>query len=117
MNKHLSALIRATQYSLSGLIYLIKERAFLQEIALFSVVLVLLYILKMDLSIKLYLVFAYVLILITEALNTCIECTVDRISTEPHELSKKAKDIGSAAVFIAILHFSIVFLLAIFEVL
>ncbi|MDR2074658.1 MAG: diacylglycerol kinase [Holosporales bacterium] len=115
MNKHLLSLIKATQYSISGLRCLIKERAFFQEIALFPAVLVILYV--FDLSMKSYLVFSYVLILITEALNTCIECTVDRISTEPHELSKKAKDIGSAAVFIAILHFSIMFLLAIFGIL
>lgn len=44
------------------------------------------------------------LVLITELLNTAIEKTVDRISTEQHDLSKKAKDIGSAAVLIAIIN-------------
>jgi diacylglycerol kinase (ATP) len=117
MNKHLLALIKATQYSFMGLRYLIKERAFFQEIILFPVVFVLLYVLDVDLLIKLYLVFAYVLILITETLNTCVECVVDRISIEPHELSKKAKDISSAAVFIAILHFFIVLLLTVCRIL
>lgn len=47
---------------------------------------------------------ALILVLITELLNTAMEKTVDRISTERHDLSKKAKDIGSAAVLIAIIN-------------
>lgn len=41
-------------------------------------------------------------VFIVELLNSAIETVVDRISLERHELSKRAKDIGSAAVFIAI---------------
>lgn len=43
------------------------------------------------------------LVMIVELLNTCIEVVVDRISTERHELSKIAKDLGSAAVMISLL--------------
>jgi len=42
------------------------------------------------------------LVLIAELLNSGLEAVVDRISEEIHPLSKKAKDVGSAAVFVAI---------------
>ena len=43
------------------------------------------------------------LVLIVELLNSAIESTVDRISLDRHDLSKRAKDIGSAAVMLALL--------------
>jgi diacylglycerol kinase (ATP) len=46
--------------------------------------------------------FTLLLILIVELLNSAIEAVVDRISTEHHELSKEAKDIGCSAVFLTI---------------
>lgn len=44
-----------------------------------------------------------VLVLIVELLNTSIECAIDRIGSEWHELSKRAKDMGSAAVLLSLL--------------
>jgi diacylglycerol kinase (ATP) len=44
-----------------------------------------------------------VLILIVELLNTCIEAAIDRVGPEWHELSERAKDMGSAAVFLSLL--------------
>jgi diacylglycerol kinase (ATP) len=44
------------------------------------------------------------LVLIVELLNSAIEATVDRISMERHPLAKRAKDIGSAAVLLALLN-------------
>jgi diacylglycerol kinase (ATP) len=49
------------------------------------------------------LVAAVLLVLIVELLNSAIEAVVDRVSLEWHELSKRAKDIGSAAVLLALL--------------
>jgi diacylglycerol kinase (ATP) len=43
------------------------------------------------------------LVLIVELINTAIEATVDRIGAQWHELAKRAKDLGSAAVFLALL--------------
>ena len=43
------------------------------------------------------------LVLIVELLNSAIEAAIDRVSFEWHELSKRAKDIGSAAVFLSLL--------------
>ncbi|WP_310462100.1 diacylglycerol kinase [Sphaerotilus sp.] len=43
-----------------------------------------------------------VMVLIVELLNSAVEATVDRISFELHELAKRAKDFGSAAVFLSL---------------
>lgn len=52
---------------------------------------------------KAVLIACLLLVVIVELLNSAIEATVDRISAEMHELSGRAKDIGSAAVFITLL--------------
>ena len=44
-----------------------------------------------------------VLVLIVELLNTCVEAAIDRVGPEWHALSKRAKDMGSAAVFLSLL--------------
>lgn len=49
------------------------------------------------------LIFPVILVLIVELLNTAVEVVVDRIGTAYHPLSKRAKDIGSAAVFLSLL--------------
>lgn len=51
------------------------------------------------------------LALIVELVNAAIEATVDRISLEEHRLAKRAKDIGSAAVMVALLNAAAVWLL------
>ena len=52
---------------------------------------------------KALLVGSILLILIVELLNSAIEAVVDRVSAERHELSKRAKDIGSAAVLVTLM--------------
>lgn len=51
---------------------------------------------------RLAMIVSLVLILLVEILNSAIECVVDRISTEKHELSGRAKDYGSLAVLLSI---------------
>lgn len=51
-----------------------------------------------------FLIFSWFLILITELINTAIETIIDYISLERHELAGRAKDLGSAAVFMACLN-------------
>jgi diacylglycerol kinase (ATP) len=51
---------------------------------------------------KSLLVGSLLLVLIVELLNTCVEIVVDRISFERHELSGRAKDVGSAAVLVSL---------------
>jgi diacylglycerol kinase (ATP) len=48
------------------------------------------------------LISSWMLVIVVEMINSAIESTVDRIGSEHHELSGRAKDIGSAAVFCAI---------------
>ena len=54
------------------------------------------------------------LVPIVELVNSAIEATVDRISLERHELAKRAKDLGSAAVMLSIANAAIVWLLVLF---
>ena len=54
------------------------------------------------------------LVLIVELLNSAIEAAVDRISLDRHRLAKRAKDIGSAAVLLALLNVCAVWTLVLF---
>ncbi|MDR1476225.1 MAG: diacylglycerol kinase [Holosporales bacterium] len=107
----MSALCKACRYSLSGLKIVLTERAFRQELLLGAIMLIVELFRSTTTSMKLYLFSAYFLVLIMECINSAIETTIDRIGLENHPLSKQAKDIGSAAVFLAILHLSVVWLL------
>lgn len=54
------------------------------------------------------------LVLIVELLNSAVEAAVDRISLENHKLAKRAKDIGSAAVLLALINVPVVWSLVLF---
>lgn len=56
-----------------------------------------------------------ILLMIVELLNTSIECAIDRIGPEWHELSKRAKDMGSAAVLLSLLVCTSTWLMALFN--
>lgn len=98
----------ALLYSLSGFKFLLNERAFIQELFLGVVVFLLICFFKPSTFEFVYIISSYFLVLITEAINTGIETVVDRISLKQNPLSKKAKDIGSAAVFLSLIHLAIV---------
>ena len=55
-----------------------------------------------------------ILVLIVELLNSALEATLDRISVEHHRLTKRAKDIGSAAVMLALVNAGVIWLLLLF---
>lgn len=55
------------------------------------------------------------LVLIVELLNSAIEATVDRISLEDHDLAKRAKDIGSAAVLVSLINAVLIWLLVLLD--
>lgn len=105
-------LINAFGYSLSGFkVAFAKEDAFRQEVFL-SIILVTVAILISNSSIELVLLIGSTLLVpIIELLNSAIEATVDRISFEHHILAKRAKDIGSAAVFLSIINLLAVWLI------
>src|SRR5262245_35818078 len=63
---------------------------------------------------KALMIASVLLVLIVELLNSAVEAAVDRISLEDHQLAKRAKDIGSAAVFLSLLNVPAVWLLVLF---
>jgi diacylglycerol kinase (ATP) len=99
----LSRVWHATGYSLAGLRTGWNETAFRQE-ALASVVLIpAAFWLGSSWIETVLLAGTVILVLIVELLNTCIEAAIDRIGPEWHDLSKRAKDMGSAAVLLSLL--------------
>lgn len=78
------------------------EHAFRQELMLVIPAAILALLLPLPPLHKLALIGVLVLVLIVELINSAIEAVVDRVSLERHPLSKNAKDIGSAAVFLAL---------------
>ena len=63
---------------------------------------------------KILLVSSLILLIVIELINTGIEVIIDRVSLDKNELSKLAKDVGSAAVLIAFLNCFIVWLMILF---
>ncbi len=93
----------ALLYSLDGLAGAFKnESAFRQELALAVILIPTALLLPITVTQKALLCACVVLVLIVELLNSAVEATVDRISMHRHELAKRAKDTGSAAVLLSI---------------
>lgn len=99
----------AFHYSIDGLraAYL-HEDAFRQEIWLTLVAIPLALWLGESGPARALMIASVLLVLIVELVNSAIEATVNRISLERHELAKRAKDIGSAAVLIALANAAVV---------
>ena len=105
-------------YSLNGLRFAISnEAAFRQEICILVFVLVVLLFLPLSLFWKGLLFFATTSILVAELLNSAIESVVDIASPEYHDLAKRAKDLGSAAVLVSIVLAIVLWGMAIFIIL
>ncbi|MBS0506873.1 MAG: diacylglycerol kinase [Proteobacteria bacterium] len=99
----LNRLWHATGYSLAGLRAGWAEKAFRQEAVLAAVLLPLACWLGRGWVETTLLAATVVLVLVTELLNSGIEAAIDRIGPELHDLSKRAKDLGSAAVLLSLL--------------
>jgi len=100
----LDRILRATGYSMAGLrAAYTGESAFRQEVWLMIVATPAAFWLGRNWVEVALLLGSLLLLLIVELLNSGIEAAIDRISFELHELSKRAKDIASAAVFLALL--------------
>ncbi|MCK2042425.1 diacylglycerol kinase [Chromohalobacter salexigens] len=94
----------STHYSLKGLRAAFRnETAFRQEVGICVVLLPLAWWIGATPVEWLLLVGSCALVLIVELLNSAVETVVDRIGPEHHELSGRAKDIGSAAVMISLI--------------
>jgi diacylglycerol kinase (ATP) len=97
-------IVRAAGHSWSGLrLAYAGESAFRQEIWLAALALPAAFWLGRDWLQVALLAGSVLLVLIVELLNSGIEAVVDRVSYEWHELSKRAKDLGSAAVMLSLL--------------
>ena len=102
-------IIAATGYSLKGLRAAWRyEEAFRVEATLALLFLPLSFVVGATLVHQLLLVMTCAIVVIAELVNSAIEANVDRVSSEIHPLSGQAKDLGSAAVFISLLLFALV---------
>ncbi len=106
MNKStgLQRIINATKYSLKGFKSAIKyETAFRQELILLVAAYVTVMLIDFTIYERILLLGSIGVVMIVELINSAIECIVDRIGSERHELSGRAKDYGSASVFLSLL--------------
>ena len=101
----LRRILNAFGYSVAGLRAAYRhEDAFRQELHLALILIPLALWLPATHTGKVLMIASVLLVLIIELINSSIEATVDRISLENHDLAKRAKDIGSAAVFVSLLN-------------
>lgn len=98
-------LIHAAGYSLKGLRFALRnEAAFRQELVAVALLAPAALWLEESGVQRALLLGSLMIVLITELLNTAIEAAVDRVGQDHHNLSACAKDVGSAAVFAAIVN-------------
>jgi diacylglycerol kinase (ATP) len=105
-------LANAFTYSVAGTFAAFKhEDAFRQEVILSSVLIPLAIYLGQTGIEQALMIASVLLVIIVELLNSSVEATVDRISVKRHKLSKRAKDIGSAAVFFSLINAAVIWFL------
>ena len=106
----------ALGYSLQGLKDTIKnEISFRLELIMSLILIPIAILLSISLILKILLISSVFLVLIVELINSAIESSINRISKEKHPLSGRAKDAGSAAVFVSIFNLIIVWSLILFD--
>ena len=111
-NRGIRRLIKATGYSFNGLAAAFRhETAFKQEVALSLLLIPLALWLGESGVEQALLIMSWLLVLMFELVNSGLEAVVDRIGTEQHELSGRAKDVGSAAVLMALVNAAVVWFL------
>ena len=102
-NTGIRRVLRATVYSAQGFSHAIKhEAAFRQELALTIILLPAALWLGQSIVERALLIAVLFMVLMVELLNSAIEAAIDRHGEEQHELSGRAKDLGSAAVFVSL---------------
>ncbi|WP_338024886.1 diacylglycerol kinase [Alteromonas antoniana] len=105
----------ATIYSMKGLKAAFQsEAAIRQELAAMMLLIPLCFFMNVSTIERVIMIMSLCIVLIAELLNTAVEALSDRVSTEVHILIAKAKDIGSAAVFVALVQAVTVWLLIVF---
>jgi len=100
----LTRIYKAAGYSLKGLTAAWKnEAAFRQEAIVVVPAILLSFYLDVSSIERILMIVSLILVLVAELLNSAVEAAIDRIGPEFHTLSGRAKDMGSAAVLIAII--------------
>jgi diacylglycerol kinase (ATP) len=98
-------ILKAASYSVAGLRAAYHhEHAFRQEVWLAVPLIAIAEIVSVDRACRALMIGSVLLVLIIELLNSAIEAVVDRVSVEFHPLAQRAKDLGSAAVFIGLIN-------------
>jgi len=112
----LDRVVRATGYSMAGLATAYRgESAFRQEFWLAVVLVPAAFWLGRSWVEVALLAGSVLMVLIVELLNSGIEAAIDRVSFEIHDLSKRAKDLASAAVFLSLLLCACIWLAALWQ--
>jgi len=102
-NTGIRRILRAAVYSAQGFAHAWKhEAAFRQEVALTVVLMPIAIWLGQTVVERAALIGVCLIVLIVEFLNSAVEAAIDRFGEEQHELSGRAKDLGSAAVFVSL---------------
>jgi len=102
-NKGVKRLVKAVVFSWQGFKAAYKhEEAFRQEVIHALVLLPIAFYIGVSTVERVLLVLSVIFVLLVEILNSAIEAVVDRFGGEHHELSGRAKDMGSAAVWLAL---------------
>lgn len=102
-NRGLTRAWHAAKNSWCGLVYaFLEESAFRQELTLLAILTPVAFYLPTTNLEKALLICSLIMVLVVELLNSSVEAAIDRISFEHHDLSKRAKDFGSAAVMLAL---------------
>ena len=103
-NRGFKRMYKAVFYSYRGFMQAVQHEAAFQQEALSALILIpAACLLGVTMIERILLIVTVFLVLIVELLNTGLEAVVDRIGSEYHELSKQAKDIGSAAVLLSLI--------------
>jgi diacylglycerol kinase (ATP) len=103
-NRGITRAWHAAKNSWCGMVYAFQEEsAFRQELFLLVVLSPIAFFMPISPLEKCALISSLILVLVVELLNSSVEAAIDRISFDHHDLSKRAKDFGSAAVMLALL--------------
>lgn len=106
-----------TSYAIKGLIDLIKnETSFKIELILTLILLPTLFFIDTNLTNKLLMFITLMGMLLAETINSAIERVVDLVTLEHHDMAGRAKDVGSAIVFISIFIFLITWAFILFDI-
>ena len=102
-NRGLTRAWHAAKNSWCGMVYAYQEEsAFRQELTLLAILTPIALFLPIPPLHKAILITSLIMVLVVELLNSSVEAAIDRISFDHHDLSKRAKDFGSAAVMLAL---------------